>query len=504
MEREGLIGNLKMKKGFNTLEIMIAFAILAMVLTGVILANFGSQYWTITSQTSNEALYKAKTLLEDLRGISRQDFLSATSSSLRRDDASCVSGSLCYFLETKVTDISPCAKYAEANVSWEVPSYPTTTTALFTTFANSGEVVRRGGDCSQNYPSGKWDTPVLTGTPTYSGGGVGIDVEGGFSYIAESQSPFLQIFSTADTNTTYAYSSRDNAPFNAIDVARDLATGRTYAYLASASSTQFQVVDATDPSGVFLSASRSLSGVSTTTPATHVFFYNRYAYLTTAFATGPEFHVFDVGYPATPTEKGSKELGTSVYDMTVRDQYSVTKGSTRSVAYLAVGNNNPRELMVLDVTDPKNIGDPIICDLSGSYKGSALFVQGNVLYFGKDQVPSGSPDLFAYDITDPFNPNFCSQTPLVGVDVDDAGFSMHVTSIRASGPYLFVGANNTTGSHGEIQIRSADPATGFSLLGTYSVPKLVDYGIEFDGDTNQLNVLSNSPNQMQILRSTPE
>ena len=223
-------------RGFSTLEMMIAFAILATVLAGVIMADFGAQYWTITSQTANEALYKAKVSLENLRASAKQDFLSAVSSPLSRDnDASCLSGSLCYYLQTDVIDVSPCSKYASTTVSWQVQGYPTTTAPLATMFSDANSIIKLGGDCGIKYP-GDWSTvggPTtfpLAGTPT------GIDTLNGSAYIVESQPPYLEVIAN---NQTHQYISPDSVGFNAIDVARSLDPNRpfTYAYVAVASTT---------------------------------------------------------------------------------------------------------------------------------------------------------------------------------------------------------------------------------------------------------------------------
>ncbi len=104
--------NIYKQRGFSTLELMIAFALISIVLVGAVGGNFIAQYWSAVSRTSNEGLYKAKTKLEDLRGDIKQDFYNAVSSpstaSMTSDpaDASCIAGGLCYFVESNISDIS--------------------------------------------------------------------------------------------------------------------------------------------------------------------------------------------------------------------------------------------------------------------------------------------------------------------------------------------------------------------------------------------------------------
>ena len=152
--KAGLVGNAsKGWTGFSTLELMIAMAIMSITLAGAVGATYATQYWLIASQTSNEGLYKAKTKIEDLRALVKQDFYQATSSALTRSedstdpgDVACISGGLCYFTQATITDLSSCSKYVEARVSWQVSGYATTTTSLFTNLTNVSEAIALGGD----------------------------------------------------------------------------------------------------------------------------------------------------------------------------------------------------------------------------------------------------------------------------------------------------------------------------------------------------------------------
>lgn len=491
-------------RGFSTLEMMIAIAILAIVLSGVVLADFSAQYWTITSRTSNEALYKAKVRLENLRASTKKDFLSGASSALTRDvDADCAAGGLCYFLQTTVTDLSRCSKYAEADVSWQTTGYPTSTASLFTTFSNAAEAIALGGDCSLDYPSGGWtslsqpvDPRTLAGTPN------DIDEMSDTSYIAEGQNPSLEIATSYDISQLYPYSSPDNAAFNALDVARDLVTGRTYAYVA-ATSTQFRVIDVTSPQNPLLVASSTLAGVPAGLDAGWaIAFYDRKVYIATRqlnSGSAPEFHIFDVGYPTSPTEVGSGyKLNTSVYGIAVRDQY--VDGVLHRFAYLATTASG-RQLTVLDVTDPHSISQAAACSLAGP--ASALWLLGNTLYLGLN-VASSLNDLQAFDATNPLSVSFCN--PLGSINVDSGGYSRHAVSLRASGPYLFVATNNTTPSRGELQVRHSDPSTGFSLITSYLIPTQGPiFGMDFDSDYGRAYLVSGTQGnaRLQVLGSTP-
>ncbi len=503
-------------RGFSTLEIMIALAVIAIVLAGVILADFGVQYWTVTAQTSNEALYKGKVQLEKIRSASVHDFYSAVSTPSTKDtDTACGSGGLCYYIQNTVADISPCSKYVESTISWQVPRYPTSTTYLPSYLSSAKEAVSLGGDCGLNYPFGAWSSPIEMSNGNLAAPPTGIDVVNGVAYVTESTSPYFEVTSVSAPGSTSALAPpRDPASFNALDVARDLATGRLYAYVA-ANNTQFRVIDVTNPKSPLQIASSVLSGVATSTSqgqGWRIVYYDRKVYLTTRYNSGlPELHIFDVGYPIRPFEVGYDtvakrlgiSLGTSVYDMAIRDQYSAVDKKIHRFLFLAT-TLTTGELKVLDVSDPKKVNPTPIatCDLRGNYQATAITVLGNTLYLGRD-TPSGTPDLLAFDATDPLSPSFCTPLGQTEVETGFLDYSRHVVGIRASGPYLYIATTNTTRAHGQVQVRSVLPSS-LSLLGTFAVPLLTDNALDFDGGANMLYIPSGtSSGKLQSITSSP-
>ncbi len=410
-------GNLN--TGFSTLEIMMALFIMVIVLAGAASANFAAEYWVITSETSNEALYKAKTTLENYRAIAREDFYRATTSPFTRDeDASCAGGGLCYFIQSAASDLSSCSKYVEARVDWQVDRYPTTTVALFTNLTNVPEAVAVGGDCLLSAPAGDWTGIAASSTvDALSGNQTGLDALNGNAYITMDQSPWLLVKSAG--SPSFSGCSGCNGPYNGLDAARDPSTGRTYAYVAATTTSQFQIVDVTDTTNPSLIASRPLAGV---TPGANsqgwkIAYYGQKAYIATRYIIGstPEFHVFDVGNPYSPVELGAKDIDTSPYDIVVRDQ--MFGGSLRRFAYLATTHDG-REVMILDVTDPALIPAPIVldlpdtpCSLANKPDATALFLLGNTLWVGREHSASCSalPDLYAVDVSNPLAPAIVSQ-----------------------------------------------------------------------------------------------
>ncbi len=212
-----------------------------------------------------------------------------------------------------------------------------------------------------------------------------------------------------------------------------------------------------------------------------------------------------MGDPTSPYEVGTGfSLGMSAYDMVVRDQY--VAGVLHRFAYLAVGNGTQNELAVLDIdpANPKTISQAALCSLPGAYQGTSVYAIGNTVYVGRNKVPSGSPDLYAFDASNPLSSSFCSSI-LGQADVDTGGSSRHVNALRVSGPYLFAATDNTTSSRGQLQIRSSDPASGFPLIGSYDVApnslSLAD--LDFDSDTGNIAaIISGATPSLQVFTTS--
>lgn len=448
-------------KGFSTLELMIALAIMSIVLTGAVSANYAAQYWSITSQTSNEALYKAKTKLEDLRALVREDFYQATSSPLTRsvdpsdpNDTVCISGGLCYYVKTTITDLSSCSKYVQADVSWQVTGYPTSSTALFTNLTNSNEAIALGGDCVLSQPAGNWSgaAPQSVGSLTFTPGKflTGIDAFHREIYVTAATNPYLLVYSVPTAvgkNPVLAGSSTGGGMrLNDIDVEEDLSTGRTYAFAAeNATTTQLAVFDVTDPASPTLVTERQLLGVDpygSFPQGWKVFVYGNRLYMTTRESSGNEFHIFNIAVPAQPTEIGSGfQLTRTVNDMIVRDQK--VNGIVHRFVFLAADADS-KELGVFDVTNDVVSGVASV-DLPGTQDGLSLFLLGHQLYFGRAQNSAG-PELYVFDVSDP-----ATLTTAAPHIIGRGEVGADVSSLRASGTYAFIG----TGA-GQMQVWNSD------------------------------------------------
>jgi len=503
-------------KGFSTLELMIAFALISIVLVGAVGGNFIAQYWTQVGRTSNEALYKTKTVLEDLRGNIKQDFYSAVSmpSTASTDptdpaDESCISGGLCYFVESKITDISSCSKFVEAKVKWQIQNYPETSTSLFTNLTNSTEIINRGGDCLLNIPNGNWETNThqSVGLQTNSPGKqfTGIDVLHKKIYVTGSTFPALVVYDVpagvgANPTQVGSFDLKLNTfslKINAIDVEQDLSTGRTYAFVAVATTTnQLAVFDVTDSSSPDLKAQVTLQNVDqfgSYPEGYRLYIYGQRLYITVRETTGNEFHIFDISTPTLPTEIGTGfELNRTVNELVVREQ--IVAGVTKRLVFLA-SDSNLKELGVLDVTND-TITELNSVDLPGIYDGLTLHPIGKKLYFGRQSNPTG-PELFVFDITNPG-----TTLPILGQGEVDG----NVSTIKVSGKYAFVGTNKIGE---EFQIWNSDYSSwnpGVLNSGRFRFSSFTNLApIGFDIDNDWIYGISSlaGTDKLQVLYTTP-
>lgn len=421
----------------------MALFIMVIVLSGAANANFAAQYWSITSETSGEALFKTKTKLENLRALAKEDFYQATSSPFLPD--ACVSGQLCYYVQNTVTDISSCFKYGKMETRWQIDRYPTTTIELFTNFANIPETILEGGDCLLAPPLGNWTGISASSTADIPGNPTGIDVLNGNVYLTGDQPPWLAVKSAASTVFTNTCTGC-TGPYNALDVARDPSTGRTYAYVAATTTRQFQIIDVTD-GNPNLVASSSLSGVAGTNPqGFRIAYYGQKAYITTLRTAGNEFHIFDVIEKNAPVEVGKIELNSSTNALVIREQ--ISDGTMHRFAYLAT-DNDTKEIMILDVTNPASIAPPISfnlpesgCTLINSPDATVLALLGTTLWIGRKHSPScpAVATLYALDVSNPFIPN-------IRLEISTGAT---ITGLKVSGNKAYLEHSNTV----------APPSTG--------------------------------------------
>lgn len=497
------------REGFSILEIVIALALLLIFIVGAVEAIASTQYWRLTSVTAREALEINQILIEKIRAESLVDFESASTTDQQesRDvnhpaDSICLTGGLCYYKQIQVTDISTCAKSLQANVSWRLGTrYPTSTVTTATYLKNSSEIIARGGDCLVTLPTGNWLTspPQLVGEiTTEPQQRTSFDVFQNYIYItsASTTNPF-EIYRkptiVGESPILVGSSAGANLHLNAIDVVRDMGTGRIYAYVMQhASTSQLGVFDVTDATNPVLITERTLGGANSTgsfPQGWRVMAYGERLYAMTRETAGQELHIFSITNPRNPIEIFSARynLNRTVNDLTIHEQ--MINGSLRRYLFLA-SSANLKELGVFEVTNDIPIERGEI-NLPTEIDAISLHLQGDNLFLGRKNNTSG-PELYLFSLAKLLSDHATTPTVSeVGADVQ---------TIKGAGDFIFIGTNQVGK---QFQVWHADTETwnattaGAGKVTDIAVPRLAPLGIEIS--ENYVYLLTESNTQPETL-----
>jgi len=305
-------------QGMTTFELLIAMALIVAVITSVIPLISGGQNSSVDSKTNQEALYKAKDLLEKAKSDAKSDFSSVVTTLPATDNI--------YTKNITVEDINSYAKKVTSNVIWNIGSknlYVKLTTILTNPLLNSRS-------CNPNL-IGDWTNPQIT---KYEfGNDILNDTSSGFP-ITSVQISNQKIYVTVNNNN-----GNNPGTFYILDVSdpsikpillspklfdNNLSVGQglnavavdnsNYAYVANAyganyttctnpfgtnySCGQLQVINITDPTNPIMKYSYKIPGVTGNSGqgiGTSIFYKDGFVYLGLSKATGPEFNIIDVG-----------------------------------------------------------------------------------------------------------------------------------------------------------------------------------------------------------------
>ncbi|MBY0537882.1 hypothetical protein K2P47_00600 [Patescibacteria group bacterium] len=486
--------------GFSTIELLIAFALLSVIMVGAVGSIMSAQYWFITAQISNEAINKSKIIIGNIQAVGTENFqqVSTITSEVSKDegllsDKSCIDGGQCYFVDKTVTDISSCAKEVTVSVSWKISErYPSSSVTTRSYLSNNNEILSAGGDCLVEALHNDWGEvlPQLGGQIILPPQQItGVDVLGEYMYVTSMQSPFLRIFKLSD-NPDHApvlvsSSSVQGIRINDIDVIRDYLTGRMYAYLMQHSSTSqlivYDVTDSTSPEFLAEYPLLNVASAGSFPQGWRVVAYGNQLFVVTRETTGPELHIFSIMDPRLPLEITTApiNLNRTVNDMVIRDE--IVNGLKRRFLYLAA-SSDLKEVGVYDVTDTVPVEIAAI-NLNGNADAVSIYLNGSILYVGRRN--STTPELYA------FNSQKLIANELQVLATGEVGGE--VLALTSTGRELVVG----TGKNGsEFQIWNNDLQTWNSLvvnagqLSSFSSPRIAPLGIDIG--MNNMFVVSQS------------
>ncbi len=499
--------NSNYRAAFSIVELLIAIALLATIITSVLQSNFSLQYWRTTIAVAHEAIYLTKGTGEYFSVLTASDFFAASSTLEALSEGGlqpCVPARVCYVVENIVNDVSPCVKNVVHKVSWKLSErYPTSSIELYSQFLNNRDILARGGDCSLSSPRGSWGiNEIRTDNDLASQAQftTGIDVFDSLIFITSSSSPQLRIYSVPNTPAAepvlVSSATGTSKRINSIDVVRNITTGRVYGYvMMHTTSNQLGVFDVTYKDKPEWVTEVSLFGVPSNgsfPQGWRVVAYSKRLYVLTRETAGAEFHIFDISNPRQPQEiiSAARNLGRTVNDLTVREQS--VNGSLRRYVFLAA-SAALNELEVLDVTND-SVTPVHSVDLPGAGDASSLCLMGNSLYLGRKN--NGGPELYDINVTSLLQSSFLAEVSEVGADV---------LSLGCSGKYLFL-STNRVGAQFQVwesdSLRWSTTTVNAGRLGISSIPRLVPLGLALTEEYVYINSQSNTqPEVMRTLSS---
>jgi type II secretory pathway pseudopilin PulG len=445
-------------RGVATLEILIAFAILIMSMTAVILVVFSNQSASIDTQTNEEAVYKAQALLEQARALSRDDFSSVVSIAPTQDGI--------YQKTLDVTSIDSSTKKIVSTVTWTTAGR--TLSVNYTTLLTSPIT---GAFCNPT-PAGDWKNPQhwdfsATGlVPGNQSNGLGVaDLK------VYKKNLYLSAYTPMNNDYTFiAFSLPTGDPsvaptfLGGVDTNPNSTDGinaeaiaplgsNIYAYLASAhtanfatctqgaSCSQLQIVDATSPitSGwnptIKSFKVPGVTGSGGQGIGKSIYYEGGYVYLgLTKTLVGPEFDIIDVHDPLNPFLVGSYPVGRTVNSIYIQGNY----------AYLAT-TDNTKELIVLDISNksaPSAVGsfNSTLNDAVGNTSGlgNSIFISGSAAYLGRTySLSNNDPEFYILNSTNP-----ATTLPVLGSkDIGTSGNADSVNSIVVRNSLAFLITN---------------------------------------------------------------
>ncbi len=493
---------LKQKKGAATLELLIAFAILILNITAVMLLVSGGQSIYTDSETNTEAIDLGRELIDKARADADLDF-NLVNPYITTENI----GSLAY---TKTLEVAPgdnlFTKEVTSIISW-VMGARTLDITVKTLLTNPNAV--GGGDTCSSALEGDWTDPLKDKYEL--GAEILGDTSSGFPithiqtfdkklYLTvnndngNNAETFIILDITDPTDMPGVLGKFDNSPgisegLNAVAV-----DGGDYAYVANAygsspqacaenhNCAQLQVIDIDPPGSVSVVRNKKINSVASgnrLARGTSIFHKDGVIYLGLANATsGNEFFILDVGgggaggSPTNPLVLSSVEIGNGINSIFVRNNY----------AYLA--SPNSQELKIYNVTSLSSPSPAGYYNApTGGGNGKSMYLVGNKLYLGIT-VPNSGNDFHILN-------NFNSDIALPELGGMNSASSINGVIIRDYLAFLITG-------DGEFQTWRIDnpgsitqyanpltlpPGTGGSLSGTAS-----------DCEGNYIFVGSNSSN----------
>lgn len=168
-----------------------------------------------------------------------------------------------------------------------------------------------------------------------------------------------------------------------------------------------------------------------------------YAVIVRSSSADPEFYVYDITTPASPTFISSLDLGTDAFDVAVSGNYA-----------LVATASNSQELMVIDISSPASPGLTGSFNAAGNSDATSVAVDGNNVFIGRNT--STDPEIYSISISTPSAPS-----QLGSLDTTN---SITRLALGQSSQYLYASSIDNSG---ELVVVSVASPSSLSITSTY-------------------------------------
>jgi hypothetical protein len=388
------------QKGISTLELIIAFTLVTIVLSSTVVLLFQAENGTMDGQNLFEGLLEAKTMINNTFAYFPNSFDTAISTS---------SENSLYQSQVKVTHKNEFTKRISSSVSWLGKS-PVT----FETKITDLEGAIGGSSCLIT----DWQETLVGGSLTIPEGiPTSLDARGRYVYMTADSgiatATDLYIIDVNDRSSPVIISSLNTGPG-----LQDIHVAGNYAYVANTSiNSQLQIIDIQDVYRPVLIASYKLPGSYNdgTTIGNTIMYFKDFIYIGTQKSQITELHAIDVSNPRSPREVATWEANAAINSLAVFPPY------------LFVATPLDNEVTILTLQNLNQVG---------SYNAPGGSGNGKSLSFGEDHLvlgrTIGGNELYIL-------------TASSGPALTDARFLNLNTSINSAlleWPYLFLGTSD--------------------------------------------------------------
>ena len=358
--------NKSAKKAFSLIEVLLAVALLAIMVTTLVSGLIYGQQNTEIASKREQATYIAHEGLSATRSIRDVDFANLTDGTYGLTVASGVwqlSGSSDtnngYTRSITISTVSTNIKQIISQVSW------------------SQNLQRQGAVSEHTYlsnwhrssSSSPWSNIQELGALNFSAGnaGIAIDRDGDGDNLYVVRAAGNDDFAIADISTVSTPTQLSSV--NITNTANGVAYSNNHTLVTTTSnSSEVLVIDVTNPASPSTVNTVNLTGNA---DATDVDIDGNYAYVTRGSSSASELVVLDISTITAPTVVGGLELGDSANKVTVSGNY-----------LFIASNNNSQELQIVDISTPTAPTLAGSYNVSGTVNASSISVGGNYAVLG--------------------------------------------------------------------------------------------------------------------------